>query len=360
MIDPMKKNNFNRRHFLQSMGVLLAGTSQVNFTYLTSNEKKEYLTFDFHAHPGLFFSKGTRVYPGDSLLAKTMTEIKTNHLTGAFFALVADAKVIEIGPAGVRPSRSYEPNEAWSEYNRQIKVFKDIVAENGLKIATHASDLNAAWKEKKTAAFIAVEGGDFLEGQADRLEQMYHDGVRSLQLVHYHPNELGDIQTAEVMHNGLSTAGKEVVRKMNKLKMLIDLAHATEATTKAVADITDAPIIISHTMLKISDDRPVAKRTISIQHAKLIAQTGGVIGAWPSGFNTSFDEFLDNTLRLVDAVGIDHVGLGTDMDGNYKPVFSSYNQIPNWIEGLKAKGLKDEEVRKIVGGNASRVLGKVL
>lgn len=355
----MKKNTIDRRHFLQNMGLLLAGASQLNSIDF-SRDEKEYLTFDFHAHPGLFFSKGTAIYPGDNLLTKTLNEMKANRLTGAFFALVADAKVIEIGPTGVRPSRSYEPNEAWTEYNRQIKVLKEILTEHDLLLATHASDLNTAIKNKKTAAFIAVEGGDFLEAQPERLDQMYHDGVRSLQLVHYHTNELGDLQTADPMHNGLSKAGKDVVRKMNKLKMLIDLAHATEATTKAVADLTDSPIVISHSLLNIPSKSPMAKRTISIQHAKLVAQTGGIIGAWPSGFNTDFDDFLDNILRLVDAVGIDHVGLGTDMDGNYKPVFSSYNQIPNWIEGLKAKGLKDEEVRKIVGGNASRVLSKVL
>lgn len=356
----MQKDNYSRKHFLQSIGLLLAGFSQSDFVEFLNTNKKKYLTFDLHTHPGLFFSKGTAIYPGDNLLTKTLNEIKANQLTGAFFALVADAKVIEIGPTGVRPSRSYEPNEAWAEYKRQLKVLKDMLTANNLNLATSAFDLDASFKAKKTAALISVEGGDFLEGQPERLDEMYHDGVRSLQLVHYHTNELGDLQTAEPIHNGLSTVGKEVVRKMNKLKMIIDLSHATEATTKAVADLTDSPIMISHSLLNISNNSPMAKRTISINHAKIVAQTGGVIGAWPSGFNTNFDDFLNNTLRLTDAVGIDHVGLGTDMDGNYKPVFSSYNQIPNWIEGLKAKGLKDEEVRKIVGGNASRVLRKVL
>ncbi len=84
------------------------------------------------------------------------------------------------------------------------------------------------------------------------------------------------------------------------------------------------------------------------------------VGAWPSGFNNSFDEFVDNTLRLVEVAGIDHVGLGTDMDSNFKPVLDSYLQLPKWADALKAKGLSTEEVGKIMGGNAKRVLMKVI
>ena len=71
---------------------------------------------------------------------------------------------------------------------------------------------------------------------------------------------------------------------MNKLKMLIDVAHAAEPTVCAVVDLTDAPIMLSHSLLRIDDNRPLARRTITTDHAKLIAKTGGVIGAWPSGY----------------------------------------------------------------------------
>lgn len=142
--------------------------------------------------------------------------------------------------------------------------------------------------------------------------------------------------------------------------MVIDVAHASFETTKVVADTSNAPIILSHSMLVNDSNHPLARRLISVDHAKVIAQTGGVIGAWPSGLNKSFDDFIENTLKLIDVVGIDHVGLGTDMDGNFKPVFNSYLQMPQWIEGLKAKGLKDEDVGKVVGGNVKRVLEKIL
>ena len=117
--------------------------------------------------------------------------------------------------------------------------------------------------------------------------------------------------------------------------------------------------MLSHSILEMETDRPIAKRAISKEHAKLIAQTDGIIGAWPSGFNKSFEEYVENTLRLVEVVGVDHVGIGTDMDGNFKPVLSSYDQYPTFAEALKTKGLSSTEVEKVMGGNAKRVLGKI-
>ena len=113
-------------------------------------------------------------------------------------------------------------------------------------------------------------------------------------------------------------------------------------------------------MLEMEADRPIAKRAISKDHAKLIADTGGVIGAWPSGFNKSFEEYVDNIKQLVDTVGIDHVGIGTDMDANFKPVLSKYSEFPKLDEALLAKGFSKSETGKIMGGNAKRVLSKII
>ena len=91
-----------------------------------------------------------------------------------------------------------------------------------------------------------------------------------------------------------------------------------------------------------------------------MANTGGVIGAWPSGFNSSFDEFVSNTMRLIEIVGVDHVGLGTDMDGNLKPVLGDYRQLPDWLTALRSKGLSASDVAKVAGGNMQRVLSQVI
>jgi membrane dipeptidase len=99
---------------------------------------------------------------------------------------------------------------------------------------------------------------------------------------------------------------------------------------------------------------------LSSDHARVVADTGGVIGMWPSGLNADIADFVNNTIRLVEVVGIDHVGLGTDMDANFRPVLTSYLQVADWLNGLQSKGLKEDELAKIAGDNARRVLNRVL
>ncbi len=319
------------------------------------------LTFDLHTHPGVFFAKGMDLYPGDDKAGTTISEMEEARLTGAFFSLVADIQVIEIGPEGMRPLKNFGPGEAWADYKRQLGILRDLFSSRSfMTSATKTAQLESSLRQEKIAAFISCEGGDYLEGDAGRLEEMHKDGVRSVQLVHYHPNELGDLQTEAPQHNGLSAAGKEVVRRMNKLGMVIDVAHASFETVRAVASASTHPIILSHSMLTVESTHRLVKRTISPEHAKAVSGTGGVIGMWPCGLNKSFNDFVDNTLRMIDVVGIDHVGLGTDMDANFNPVLSSYLQLGQWRDALKAKGLKDEEVSKVAGGNAARVLKQVI
>jgi membrane dipeptidase len=357
----MIDQHLSRKAFLQKSLTLSLGTwAGLQSINAFATDSSPVLTFDLHCHPGYFFAKGIEGYSVDVAINRTLGEMIGN-LSGAFFSLVADAKTIKVGADGVKPFRNFEKGEAWLDYQRQVNALKEIIKNNSaFALATHGKDLSQNFKSKKVSAFISIEGADFLEGDAGKLEQMYEDGVRSVQLVHYHPNEIGDLQTESPQHNGLSAAGKEVVKRMNKLGMVIDLAHATFETTKAVAAITTQPIILSHSLLTTESQHPLAKRTISVDHAKAVAQTGGVIGAWPSGLNKSFDDFIDNTIKLIDVVGVDHVGLGTDIDANFKPVLNSYTPLPKWIEGLKSKGLSEKEVRKVAGGNVKRMLEKVI
>jgi membrane dipeptidase len=350
-----------RREFLKQSLAVSGGLALMGFHgFKATANWISYPTFDFHTHPGLFPAKGVPGFAGDAAILKTVNEMNEGRLTGAFFSLVADLPIIKPGPAGIQVTGSYNPGDGWKEYKRQLLVFRELVSFLPVRAATQAKDLDQSFAERKVAAYLSCEGGDFLEGSVTRLDEMYADGVRSIQIVHYHPNELGDLQTEAPNHNGLSVAGKAVVKKMNGIGMVIDVAHATYDTTKAVCELSSKPVILSHGILKIDDSRPLAKRAITKEHAKIVAQTGGVIGAWPSGFNASFEEFVDNTLRLIDVVGVDHVGLGTDMDGNFKPILRSYLQLSPWADALEAKGLSREEIRKVLGGNALRILTEVL
>jgi membrane dipeptidase len=349
-----------RKDFLKT-AMMVAATSQ--FISLKSfadfaGSIKEPIYFDLHSHPGWNFAKKNFGDNADSVISKLVGNMKEGHLTGAFFAIVADAGLLKPTATGIAVTGKYATGEGWKSYKNQLTQLKSVFTSVGIPISTNPKELR--YDNKEPLCFIAVEGGDFLEGSLDKLEETYHDGVRSIQLVHYAPNEVGDLQTADASFNGLSPFGKSLIKKMNEMGMVIDLAHASYQTTKDVAAITKAPIILSHSMLEMEADRPIAKRAISKEHAKLIADTGGVIGAWPSGFNKSFEEYIDNIKRLVDVVGVEHVGIGTDMDANFKPVLSKYNEFPKLYDALQTKGFSKTEAGKLMGENAKKVLFKIL
>ena len=129
-------------------------------------------------------------------------------------------------------------------------------------------------------------------------------------------------------------------------------------TSKDAVAASSQPVMLSHSFL--ADDATQNPRLISADHALMVAETGGLIGAWPTGIgNPDFMSFIDRLLRLVDVVVVDHVSLGTDMDANYLPVFTNYRQMPYIPAVLKRRGMRDDEIIKVLGGNFMRVFDEV-
>lgn len=336
-----------------------ASLAGMGFGIIPTTFESTFPVFDLHTHPGIFFMKGTAQYPGDAGVHATVAEMKKGNVSGAFFSMVMDMPLLKRTETGIVPIRNFSKGEGWQEYKRQLKIVNEVFELTKIVRASSYALYASSKEVNRLAGFLSCEGADFLD-DASQLDEVYADGVRSIQLVHYAPNPLGDLQTHASQHNGLSMLGKEIVKKMNTLGMVIDVAHASQKTVQDIVRATQSPVILSHSILKMEPNRPIAARAISTDHAKLVAQTGGVIGAWPSGFNKSFDEYVENILRLVDVVGIDHVGLGTDMDSNFKPVLDSYQQLTKLTAALQIKGLSDSEIKKIAGENADRVLKKAL
>ncbi len=322
---------------------------------------RRHASVDTHSHPGRFFlerltdqTPTTRAF-GKPFEDQAIADLSAGNVSAAVFCAVADMRLIEMTPAqGLRAARAWAPGEAYADYRRQLAALKTLLSNHALTPGLTAADIDAAHRRHKTGAVFGVEGGDFIEDKLDRVHQAFRDGVRAVTLVHYHVNQIGDIQTEAPVHHGLTALGKSIVAEMNRTGIIVDLAHATFALTKDVLSVSSKPVMISHTNIATASvNHP---RLISVEHAKLVASAGGIIGSWPSGIGQkSFSDYIDSIQRLVDTVGIDHAAIGTDMDANFKPVLRSYRDWSLIPAALLARGMHDAEAAKIMGGNFLRV-----
>ena len=308
------------------------------------------LSFDLHSHPGLFKSTS------NDTLAGHRQEAESGRVKLIALTATSDAPVIARDRNGaLHPVREPRPGELYVSMYRQIDALVRWSSAAGMPVVSSVTDAGAPVR-----GILAVEGCDFLEGRSDRVQEAFDRGIRSLQLVHYRVNELGDIQTEPVVHGGLTAFGKEAVREMNRLGIVIDVAHARFEVVSGVVDTTMQPIILSHSDIM---DSSGWVRFISPEHARLVAGTGGVIGAMPIILGRRNDDitgYVHHISRLVDAAGIDHVGIGTDMDGiGPSAIFTSYARWPSLAAALIDHGYRPEETAMVLGGNAQRVFRHV-
>jgi membrane dipeptidase len=306
-------------------------------------------TIDMHSHAGNFMRR-------DQVFEALARSMRSGRLGVACLATVADGPLNRVVDGGrIKSVRQPEPGEL-SRYSREsfTRVLR-LAGEQGLGVVTTLAELDAA-RTGGPAILVAAEGGDFLEGQLGRLDE-FHEAfrLRHLQLSHYRPNEIGDIQTEPPVHGGLSAFGADVVRACNRLGIVIDVAHAPYDMVARVATITDRPLVLSHTSL---DRTPSAfSRRITPEHARVVAGTGGVIGVWPvRGIFPTRAAFVTGIARMADVVGVDHVGIGTDMRGlPGGSVFDDYADLPDVAAEMAAAGFDAEASAKILGGNYRRV-----
>jgi membrane dipeptidase len=251
--------------------------------------------------------------------------------------------------------REPHPEELYRATYAQLERVQTRVTAGKLMLVERTVDLDRARSQARPAAVLAVEGGDFLEGRLDRVQEAHARGIRSIQLVHYRVNELGDIQTEAVRHGGLTQFGRDVIREMNRLGMLVDLAHATFDGVRAALETSSKPVVLSHTFV----DVPGVARAVSRDHARLVAQGGGVVGVFPVAFGgPGFSGSIDHLSRMADVVGVNHVAIGTDMDGIPFQIatFDDYSEWPSIATALLARGYGRADVAKVMGGNVARVL----
>jgi membrane dipeptidase len=269
-----------------------------------------------------------------------------------------------------------KPGDAREHLLRWLGAVDAQLEKRHIQRALNLEDLQAAHDNGQPAIIQTVEGSMFIEGHLERVEEVYKRGLRQLQLLHERDDivsPLGDVNTVAAHLRGLTAFGAEVVKECNRLGIVVDMAHASHETVLGALKVSSQPIIISHTNLDTwtGGNAKIAEimkpRLISKEHAKVVADAGGVIGVW-THLAPSLREFVESIKAMVDAVGVDHAGIGTDTDllssrsgQGTTVVYAGMTGgfFPAVVDEMLRQGFAPNDITKVGGGNFCRVFGQV-
>jgi membrane dipeptidase len=290
-------------------------------------------------------------------------------------------------------------------------VHKAVAAHpNDLMLATTAAEVRRAAAEHKIAALMGMEGGHMNNDDLGQLRKYAALGVRYLTLTHFKNNNWADSSTDKPAHNGLTPFGKDVVRELNTLGLMVDISHVADKTFYDALEVTKAPVIASHSSCRaisklarnMTDDmlRALAKNggvvminyhagflseefrvasekksgTVDVAMAAMSKKCGGNEActtmeseridheAMASGElpKVTWEKIVEHIDHAVKVAGADHVGLGSDFDGATMPLgMEDVSKLPKITDALIKKGYSDADIEKILGGNLLRVMEAV-
>ncbi len=281
---------------------------------------------------------------------------------------------------------------------------------NDLMLATTAADIRRAAAEHKIAALMGMEGGHMIDDDLRLLRSYAALGVRYLTLTHFKNNNWADSSTDKPAHNGLTPFGKDVVRELNRLGVMVDISHVADKTFYDAIATSTAPVIASHSSCRAIDTHP---RNMTDDMLRALAKNGGVVminyevsflseeyrvasdkqngdvvtqlnamskkcggdeacstlesarintEAMNSGKlpKVTWERIIEHIDHAVKVAGVDHVGLGSDFDGATMPIgMEDASKLPKITDALLKKGYSDTDVTKILGGNLLRVMEAV-
>lgn len=303
------------------------------------------------------------------------------------------------------PDPMYAPHHAARRTLQLIDAMHSVLNKypDRIELARNARDIERIVASGKLAALMGIEGGHAIQNDLALLRMFHRLGVTYMTLTHSNTNDWADSSTDKARWGGLNDFGRQVVREMNRLGMLVDVSHVSEDTVMDVLEVSTKPVIASHSSCLALCNHP---RNLSDKALKAIAQKGGVIGInFFSGFvdqkyldamnakqndilatlnekkqiapedldrvaaerlkllddpgipRPPFARILDHIDHAVKIAGIDHVGIGSDLDVIPTPEgMNDVSDMPKITKGLLERGYKEADIRKILGGNFLRVL----
>lgn len=321
--------------------------------------------------------------------------------------LMTDMARLHEGRVGAQFWSVYIPSEvtgdaAIRETIEQIDIVKRMVMAypNDLALARTAGDIVRIHQTGRVASLIGIEGGHQIGGNLAALRQFYDLGARYMTLSHFKNNEFADSATDDPKYHGITDFGRTVIHEMNRLGMLVDLAHVSDDTMRAALQVSKAPVIFSHSSARALDDHP---RNVPDDILKLTAANGGVVmvnfysayvsddvrkwngehaaedarlksllvgqpekrdtamKAWEQTHPAplaSVSQVADHVEHIARIAGYDHVGIGGDLDGiDAAPAgLGTVSGYPLLFAELIRRGWSDDNLAKLAGGNLLRAL----
>ena len=350
----MRSSYLTRRGFGQAaLGALSAAVLPAR-----AQHRGPYMA-DMHSHYGMFMPR-----PLGLDLAKHMRETGTMLLA---WAVTDDHRWIGRTPNGLRQTAQPGPGELWASFQKRLADYEAKLQGWNVAKALSPSDVDAAMAGQPRV-LLATEAANFLEGRPERVAQAHAWGVRHMQMVHFIQSPLGDHQTAEPRHGGLTPVGAQVIAECKRHGILVDLAHSTPAFVDGALDATDAAMVWSHSWISPQggnwQDPGYIARSLSPASARKIASRGGAVGLWTVRVKSdprypvhNVRSFADETMRMCDLIGPAHVAFGTDMEGaGPGPILSDYVDLREVADNLVKRGLAESTLNDIFIGNYARIV----
>ncbi len=229
---------------------------------------------------------------------------------------------------------------------------------------TSHTEIMRANDEGKIGAMLSIEGADVIEGRVSMLRVYHRLGVRMVGLVHSLRNLLADGVADNRTNGGLSVLGVEVVEELNKLGIIVDVSHLSDVGFWDVLEVSKDPVVASHSNARAICSHP---RNMTDDMIRALADRGGVMGMnfapdFVHKTRPSVEALVDHIDHIVDLVGPEHVGLGSDFDGipSTPMGLEDASKMPALTEELVKRDYSEEYIRLIIGGNHLRLIERVV
>ena len=325
--------------------------SQAKYIHDTS------IILDSHCDTPMFFSENSK--ENIAMFGTRSDKVLVNLPKMAEGRLDASVMVAYL-PQGERTEEAYKAVTA--KTNRLLTQIDEIVQANSDRVgfAETSGDILRLKAQGKKAILRGIENGYAIGKDLSQLEQFKHRGIVYMTLCHNGDNDICDSARGNEEHGGLSPFGREVVKEMNRLGILVDMSHASEKSFYDALELSKVPIVCSHSSARALCDHP---RNLTDDQMRALAKADGVAQT------TVYQGFLrtDGQATIIDAVehlvhaakimGVEHVGLGTDFDGDGGvPGLADASEIINFTRHLLRRQFSEQDIRLIMGGNFLRLI----